>query len=1182
MSQQSPSLEYPGSPNTPPPGVVPKTPSYSPPVKSTMEKRNPKKDFETMTNFYLANNPFLKKDGKESELEIRFGTNKRLSKPLSKIEYDNVIKQFYSAGFQTDEPEGIHMLRIQNQFTNREGKEVISKIRAELVGMDLIEAYCRNNSLPKILEMPSNVSAKGDKIKFTRKEFPMVNEKALYPVDFLDFNFRVSYQYETDISPREGIARRILSSWNDSKKTFRYINRVRFSHPDYPVFLDVSIVKNSAKTNKYVPIPQYTVQDAKLFQNHEEYEIELEVDNSRVGPASPYHNNATLLKGIRKAIRLVLSGIQETNYPISFSERDALLFNYMVLVHGEEQMKSQLNEEGGLKKRILPRDFVGPSSNTLQLENIQEIDSDEGSNMNVPNIRENYNVTDKADGERRLLYIAGNGRIYMISTNMQVMFTGAFTRNKDHYHSILDGEYIKYDKLGEQIHLYAAFDLYYLHGKSVREYMFFPPSSSDEVSMFRYPLLSALIREMKPENIMNDRGGNSDPSLKGSENSSSIPCSFQIKTKDFYRSEDGSIFNGCKTILQKEKDNLFEYVIDGLIFTPSYVGVGGNGSKKTGPLYKSTWELSFKWKPPKYNTIDFLVSTKKDNVGKDEIHSVFQEGMDLANGENILQYKTLILNCGFDEKKDGYVNPCLDVINDHLPKFEEKENRDTYKPVPFQPTNPYVPDAYYCNIALKNNGNGSLAMMTEENEYFDENTIVEFSYDPTKQGYWKWVPLRVRYDKTNELRSGISKNYGNAFRVANSNWHSIHHPITDEMISSGLNIPFVESIQDDVYYNRVESSTNTRSLRDFHNLYVKQKLILGVSNTNDTLIDYAVGKGGDFSKWISAKLKFIFGVDVSRDNIENNKDGACARYLNYRKKQKYMPGALFVTGNSGLPIRSGKAFSTEKDKQISNAIFGQGPKDRTELGEGVYKHYGIGEEGFHVSSCQFAMHYFFESEKTMHTFFQNVAECTKVNGYFIGTCYDGQSVFEVLKKKNRNEPFVIYKDDNKMAEIIKQYDHSSFPENELSLGYAIDVYQESINKVFREYLVNFHYLVRVMENYGFVLATPEEAKSFDLPNGSGLFSELYASMEEELSRNNRKNDVYGTANNMSKEEKQISFLNRYFVFRKTHHVNAEKIGKMMAKEIEEKEEEEEKEPEKPKKHVIKRIKKKNVDKIEIE
>jgi len=32
---------------------------------------------------------------------------------------------------------------------------------------------------------------------------------------------------------------------------------------------------------------------------------------------------------------------------------------------------------------------------------------------------------------------------------------------------------------------------------------------------------------------------------------------------------------------------------------------------------------------------------------------------------------------------------------------------------------------------------------------------------------------------------------------------------------------------------------------------------------------------------------------------------------------------------------------------------------------------------------------------------------------------------------------------------------------------------------------------------------------------------------------------------MSKEEKRISFLNRYFVFRKTHNVNAEKAAKLM-------------------------------------
>ena len=37
----------------------------------------------------------------------------------------------------------------------------------------------------------------------------------------------------------------------------------------------------------------------------------------------------------------------------------------------------------------------------------------------------------------------------------------------------------------------------------------------------------------------------------------------------------------------------------------------------------------------------------------------------------------------------------------------------------------------------------------------------------------------------------------------------------------------------------------------------------------NTLIDYAVGKGGDFPKWIEAGLSFVFGIDISKDNIEN-------------------------------------------------------------------------------------------------------------------------------------------------------------------------------------------------------------------------------------------------------------------------------------------------------------------------
>jgi hypothetical protein len=88
-----------------------------------------------------------------------------------------------------------------------------------------------------------------------------------------------------------------------------------------------------------------------------------------------------------------------------------------------------------------------------------------------------------------------------------------------------------------------------------------------------------------------------------------------------------------------------------------------------------------------------------------------------------------------------------------------------------------------------------------------------------------------------------------------------------------------------VYYNKTSKDTETRCLRDFHNLYVKRKLIMSVGNRGNTLIDYAVGKGGDLSKWISAGVDFVFGVDVSRDNIHNNLDGACAIF-EYEEKNK--------------------------------------------------------------------------------------------------------------------------------------------------------------------------------------------------------------------------------------------------------------------------------------------------------
>jgi hypothetical protein len=89
-----------------------------------------------------------------------------------------------------------------------------------------------------------------------------------------------------------------------------------------------------------------------------------------------------------------------------------------------------------------------------------------------------------------------------------------------------------------------------------------------------------------------------------------------------------------------------------------------------------------------------------------------------------------------------------------------------------------------------------------------------------------------------------------------------------------------------------------------------------------------------------------------------------------------------------------------------------------------------------------------------------------------------------------------------------------------------------------------------MEDYGFKLITREEARAIGVPEGSGLFSELFMNMEEEVKRIRAKEKDYGTALKMNSFEKKISFLNRYFVYKKIRNVNAAKVQLESAEESE--------------------------------
>jgi len=1120
-----------------------------------------------MTQKYLDN--VLNKQDGLSELEVKFGT--KGIKQITKDDFDNVIKKLISSGFKIIKSQE-YCLKIQSEFTDiTTGKRKLSYIRAEIYGLSSIQTYCRTDKIDAV------------NYRFIKKTKAKEGSEIIPPVDFDDFNFRLSYQKESLIPQTSDVAQAIISTWENDKKIFRHINRTTLVHDDYPFQVDLSVVKESHRKDGH-PILEYSFKSAKVSECEPKYEIEIEVDNSKVGAGTRFRSGIVLADYLRTGIKLVLAGIQGTNFPVSYEELFKIKQQYYYLLHPEEKMKrlaaaktsgsksrqADIEEiiQSGVTINLTPNHFIGPSSYTLQILNIAPINED----CTTPNIRNHYSVTDKADGMRKMLYVAPNGRIYLINTNMEFEFTGAVSREEKIYNTLVDGEHILHNKRGDYINLFAAFDIYFLNGSDVRHNAFInlaveeqdvarlreeieeEPEEAEERSRMR-AIASRREQERKGEleageSLRGVRKGNQESRLEllkqtlrymGAQSVISgevVPI--RITSKRFeVATPEKDIFACSSLIVRGQKSGIFEYNVDGLIYTPVHTGVGSNKVGVAGPLHKVTWDMSFKWKPLNQNTIDFLITTKKDKSLKEFVGNIFESGIDTLKSEQLQQYKTIILRVGYDERKHGYINPCAAIIEDNIPRAGDVDLEDGYKPVPFYPTNPYDPEACICNIPLREDENGVLQMFTKNEEIFDDETIVEFSYDATRPKHWRWVAERVRYDKTAEYKRGI-KNYGNAYHVANNNWYSIHNPISEEMISTGQNIPD-ELADDDVYYNRGSGDNLTRSMRDFHNLYVKKILITKTAAKGNTLIDYAVGKAGDFPKWIDAHLSFVFGIDLSKDNIENRVDGACARFLNYRKKFRSMPYALFVNGDSSSNIKSGDAVFTEKGKQIVHALFNEGPKDEGALGKGVYRQYGKASDGFNISSCQFALHYFFENIEKLNNFIKNLSQCTKVDGYFIGGCYDGLTMFNTLRSTPRGNSIALNIDGTKIWEVTKDYSQTTFDDDISSVGYAINVYQDSINKTIKEYLVNFTYFIQLMDSYGFQLIKREDANKMGLPNGSGMFGELYARMEADIQQDQSLRNRYGSAPYMNAKEKQISFYNRYFVFKKISSVDVEDV-----------------------------------------
>ena len=87
-------------------------------------------------------------------------------------------------------------------------------------------------------------------------------------------------------------------------------------------------------------------------------------------------------------------------------------------------------------------------------------------------------------------------------------------------------------------------------------------------------------------------------------------------------------------------------------------GLDGKAPKNIG----GTWDYNYKWKPPEENTIDFQVTTNKEEKNKKR-DKVFPYIIHDNDGTEIVkEYKKLKLKVLYDEKQDTNLNFCFNML----------------------------------------------------------------------------------------------------------------------------------------------------------------------------------------------------------------------------------------------------------------------------------------------------------------------------------------------------------------------------------------------------------------------------------------------------------------------------------------------------------------------------------------
>jgi predicted NAD-dependent protein-ADP-ribosyltransferase YbiA (DUF1768 family) len=365
----------------------------------------------------------------------------------------------------------------------------------------------------------------------------------------------------------------------------------------------------------------------------------------------------------------------------------------------------------------------------------------------------------------------------------------------------------------------------------------------------------------------------------------------------------------------------------------------------------------------------------------------------------------------------------------------------------------------------------------------------------------------------------------NAEWVANSIWSSIHNPVSEKMIRTGVMEEEAVAEAAPLYYvpKKAASRDNykVRALGAFHNGYIKSDILLKRTiKKGDALLDLACGRGGDLLKWMHNEVGWVLGADMNLENLMAPKDASIyGRYLEQKILHKTIPPMIFIQADCARNIRDTSGLLSDLDKNIVKCLYNNTAHEPAP--PAAEKLRGLAANGFNVVSCMFAIHYFFGDRGSVDGFLRNVSDNLKIGGFFVGCCFDGDSVYRLLAGLPENGVKTGSVDGQDIWSIRRKYGAMTedvLPATDSGLGKVIDNYFISIGEAHPEFLVSWDYLQKRMAEIGCELLQPDELAALRLQASSNLFSESYK--------------MTGNQFKMSKTIQDYSFLNRWFIFRR--------------------------------------------------